>query len=94
MKKVVINRCFGGYGLSLEAIAMLKTLGVEDANRYSFSGDGRDDERLLKVIETLGEKADTAYSNLQIVEIPDDVQDWYIDEYDGNESIKEGRTWI
>ena len=43
--------------------------------------------------ETLGEKANTRFSDLKIVEIPDGV-DYEIDEYDGIESIHEKhRSW-
>jgi hypothetical protein len=53
----------------------------------------RDDLILIEVIEEMGEKANGRYSNLKIVEIPDDV-DWYIEEYDGMEHIAEyHRTW-
>jgi hypothetical protein len=53
----------------------------------------RADERLIKVIETLGSKASGRFSKLKIVEIPDDVE-WTIDEYDGMETIDEvHRSW-
>jgi hypothetical protein len=53
----------------------------------------RDDPVLVQVVEELGEKADGRYSQLKIVEIPDDVE-WDIQEYDGIESIHEKhRVW-
>lgn len=53
----------------------------------------RDDERLIKVVEKLGDRANGACAELKIVEIPDYV-DWEIDEYDGLESVDEAhRSW-
>ncbi|HEX7909932.1 MAG TPA: hypothetical protein VF534_17830 [Paraburkholderia sp.] len=53
----------------------------------------RDDPLLVAAVETLGEEAGGSYTNLKIVEIPDDVE-WEIDEYDGFEHIAEKhRTW-
>lgn len=53
----------------------------------------RTDKDLIKVVETLGEKASGQCSSLKVIEIPDDVS-WEIDEYDGFESIHEvHRSW-
>jgi hypothetical protein len=53
----------------------------------------RTDERLIQVIETLGEESYGACANLEIVEIPDDI-DYEIKDYDGQETIAEThRTW-
>ena len=54
----------------------------------------RADPALVSVVETLGsEKASGEYAELKVVEIPDGVEDWYITDYDGNETIHEGRQW-
>lgn len=85
MIKVVINGCYGGFGLSSEAYAFL---GIPwDGFGYAYRND-RTDPELIECIETLGEKANGKHASLEIVEIPDDV-DWYIDDYDGIESIEE-----
>lgn len=56
-------------------------------------GDYREDEKLIKIIEELGEDANTQYSNLKIVEIPDGMQ-YVIDDYDGIETLHEDvETW-
>ena len=47
----------------------------------------RNDPFLIQVVEEMGEKANDRYSELKIVEIPDDVE-WQIDEYDGSEDRK------
>lgn len=52
----------------------------------------RDDPHLVQVVEELGVEANTRFSDLKVVEIPEGV-DWRIDDYDGSESIAEGRTW-
>lgn len=86
--KVVINRCWGGFGLSEKAMAMFKALGGDKL--YCCK---RNDPILVKVVETLGEEANDEYSSLKVVEIPDDV-DFYIDDYDGMETIEEcHRSW-
>ena len=89
--KIVINKCYGGFGLSKEA----EELYVQKKNISGpLRGDIlRNDSVLVEVVETLGDKASGKYSELEVVEIPDDVTDWRIEEYDGWEHIAEGRTW-
>ena len=55
----------------------------------------RADEDLVSVVETLGDDANTSFSRLKIVEIPDECADnVYIDEYDGIESVHENHmSW-
>lgn len=53
----------------------------------------RTDPDLIKTIELLGKKANGPYSDLKIVEIPDDIK-YTIEEYDGVEWVaEEHRTW-
>jgi len=54
----------------------------------------RNDESLIYIVETHGELINDSYSNLKIVEIPDDVK-WHIGEGEmGGEWIyEEHRTW-
>jgi len=60
----------------------------------------RDDEILVKIVEELagradgvGGKADGRFSELKIVDVPDNVN-WYIEEYDGKEWVAERhQTW-
>lgn len=78
--KVVINRDYGGYALSEIAKDLL---GIEHDNDIE-----RDDPRLVEIVEKLGKEANTSYSNLLVVEIPDDMP-FYIHEYDGFEVIHE-----
>lgn len=80
MLEIVINTCYGGFGLSEEACKMI---GLE--NR--FEDIDRDDPRLVKAVRTLGEKANGFCAKLKIAEIPLEATDYFINEYDGMESI-------
>lgn len=67
-------------------------------SRYSFVGGRygiklRTDPELIEAIEKLGDSASGFCGNVQIVEVPDDVE-ITIEEYDGFEHIAEvHRTW-
>jgi len=93
IRRVVINKCHGGFGLSDAATARYKLLaGITDPDWY-YNDIERDDPMLVQVVVELGELANDRCSELQIVEIPADVQ-WGIAEYDGYEHIAEKhRTW-
>lgn len=116
MKKIVINKCHGGFGLSHEAIMLyaekkginIVTQVQENAlcpfvyyidevseDNHFWDGDiKRDDPALVATVEELGEKANDRFAELHIVEIPDDVAGWAINEYDGMEWVAEyHRTW-
>ena len=107
--KVVINRCFGGFGLSGEAIGMCAKLRgwtrctTDFGMDYFLNGRGekiipphglrRDDPFLIEVVESLGENSWGDHAELKLVEVPDDV-DWVIVENDGQEWVAERhRTW-
>ena len=101
-RKVVINVCYGGFGLSQEAQDMYcaqKGIDPGEWNSYGFYENfheydlERDDPVLVDVVERLGEQACGNYSSLKIVEIPEDVK-WMVEEYDGAEWVAEvHRTW-
>lgn len=70
-----------------------KTNELPDKFYFSDSGIPRDDLDLIKVIEELGSEANGKYASLKIIEIPDNIK-WYINEYDGNETVEEEhRSW-
>lgn len=140
MKKVILNKCYGGFGVSIEAYKLYAkkkglnlyfynydyinsqtiykkigeptdntlflhcftkdigdnvTISEDDYKKYSLwlYKDYREDPTLIEVVEELGEKANSRYSNLRIVEIPDDL-DYVIDDYDGIETLHENvREW-
>jgi hypothetical protein len=53
----------------------------------------RNDPALIQTVEELGKDVNTDYSDLVIIEIPDDV-DWIVQGYDGCEWVAEKhRTW-
>jgi hypothetical protein len=93
VRYVVINTCYGGFGLSSRAATEYKHMaGITDPAWYD-RDVARDDPYLVKIIQDLGQAANAAYANLKVVEIPGDV-DWEIAEYDGNEWVAEiHRTW-
>jgi hypothetical protein len=92
--KIVINGCYGGFGLSQKAIDLyMEKAGMEKGKNVSEYDIARDDPILVEVVETLGKEASGSYADLHIVEIPDDVN-WVIKEYDGFEHVAEvHRTW-
>jgi hypothetical protein len=115
--KIVINRCWGGFGLSEAAWEMIldrkgiewektpkqhkwgyatyrdKNTGKEIYLDYDYSYNLRNDPLLVEVVETLGEAANSDKAELEVVEIPDEV-DWEIVDYDGMEHVAERhRIW-
>jgi hypothetical protein len=93
VQQIVINDCYGGFGLSERAIREYKKMaGITDNDFYD-RDIPRDDPYLVKVVKSLGMSANGAHANLKIVEIPGDVE-WLVQEYDGAEWIAEKhRTW-
>lgn len=90
--QIVINSCYGGFGLSDKALDMYKQLSNK-SEVYSFELD-RTDPILIQVVEALGAEADGRFAKLRIIEIPDDIE-WEITEYDGSESVEEvHRKWF
>ena len=90
---IVINDCYGGFGLSDRAMQEYKRLaGISDAS-FSDRDIPRDDPYLVQLVRELGMAANGTHANLKIVEIPGDV-DWLVQEYDGAEWVAEKhRTW-
>ena len=94
MQRIVINKCYGGFGLSDKALDLYKTKSGADKNDAVYDREiERDDPNLIEVIEELGPMAYGDCAELKIVSIPDDVE-WVIEEYDGIEWISEvHRIW-
>lgn len=90
--KVVINRCYGGFGLSEKAY---EYLGIPwDGYGFKFrDGEDRENLKLVECVEKLGEDANGTFAELKVVDIPDDVE-YMIEEYDGIEWVAEKhRVW-
>ena len=89
--KIVINNCFGGFGISEKALDRYNELA--NTKLESYYGMDRTDPFLVQVVEELGAEANDFAANLKIVDIPDDIE-WYIHEYDGLEAVYEHhRAW-
>ena len=90
---IVINNCYGGFGLSDQAELRYKEMaGIKDPDWYGREIP-RDDPYLVQIVRDMGMSANGAHADLKIVEVPGDV-DWQIEEYDGNEWVAEKhRTW-
>ena len=110
--KIVINKKYGGFGLSEEAVLLygdkkglniiaqqdevIKTIThyflneVKEENSFCEWDIERNDPVLVEVVEQLGDLANSCYSKLKVVEVPDDVK-WYIHDYYGNEKVHECR---
>jgi len=96
--KVLVNKCYGGFSFSKE---LYEQLGLEWDKYGYLHGEqfGRGDEirtnpEVIAAVEAIGvERASGECASLCIVEIPDGI-DWYIDEYDGWETVREThRSW-
>jgi hypothetical protein len=93
MTYIVINKCYGGFGLSEIALAEYKRLANITEDSFYDGAIERDDENLIAVVEKFEDRAWGKFAELSIVEIPDGVE-WQIDEYDGIEWVAEKhRTW-
>ena len=93
MPKIVINTCYGGFGLSEESLEdYIKRKNITDKNFYH-RDIPRDCPDLVAMVEEGGTDVDCIYSKLKVVDVPDDVN-WYIEEDDGMEHVAEHhRTW-
>ena len=77
--KMIINTCFGGFGVRED---VEKKLGLDNIDEDEI----RTNPELIAMIEA-GEDVNGYCAELEVVEIPDDATDYYLDEYDGMESI-------
>ena len=99
--KIVINRCYGGFGLSDQCAialgAILKQVGdffYQEFPKGKKDEDYRTNAKLIKFMETKGsEWCSGSFAKLKVVEVPDGVK-WKIKNYDGMETIEEvHRSW-
>lgn len=79
--KLVVNKCYGGFGLSRRAA---RALGLE----HTYDDIDRADPQLVHLIEQFGfEAVSDEYAHLKVVEVPVGVTDWEINDYDGYETV-------
>ena len=76
--KVVINDCFGGFAINSEIAKQFF-----NGKQYEIK---RTDPTLISLIES-GIDCNDSYSELKVVEIPENATDWRVIEYDGAEYI-------
>lgn len=79
--KMIINDCFGGFGIRQEILEKFKLTMYPEGDDIV-----RTNPQLIKMIEA-GEDISDDYASLKVVEIPDESTDYFLDEYDGLESI-------
>ena len=79
--KMIINDCYGGFGIRMDILEKLKLTAYSEGDDVI-----RGNPQLIKMIET-GEDISDDYAKLKVVEIPDESTDWYLDENDGWESV-------
>ncbi len=94
--KVVINGCFGGFGVSELGARWLLENGAS-SSKVSFRRHGPDvyvtcdlerhDPLLVRMVETLGKDANGRHAKLCVRELEQPL--YRIDEYDGSESVEE-----
>jgi hypothetical protein len=78
--KMVINCCFGGFSVKDE---ILERLGLDED-----AVDLRYDPQLIAEIEERGSEAvSDTYSRLEVVELPANTTDHFINRYDGLETV-------
>lgn len=77
--KMVLNKCFGGYSVSQACADALGEKSCYMVDRF--------DPRLIEMVERDSAWASGSCAKLKVVELPDGVTDWEINEYDGIESI-------
>jgi hypothetical protein len=102
MKIAINTQSPGTFALSDEAMDEIHKRGLDlEHDDYFLCRDVRTHSIVIKAIELLGDQAnrkdlfgERPMCEIKIVEIPDDVINWYIMEDDaGVESIHEGRIW-
>ena len=83
--KFVLNKCYGGFGLSDKAEDELKAkLNLKEFFDWEIA---RNNETLVEIVERLGAEANGHFAELKVVDIPDENTDFEIDNYDGIETI-------
>lgn len=85
MTKIVINVCYGGFGLSIAGLDLYNELSGKN-EEYDWEIP-RNDPHLVMVVETLGKKANGSCADLVVRELPSGTL-YRIDEYDGIEYLE------
>lgn len=91
MREIVINICWGGFGISQQAVEWLRSENVseeelEEINRGWPTAKARMHPKLIECVRTLGKEADGMNSKLHIVTF--EGNKIRIEDYDGMEAIR------
>ncbi len=101
--KIVVNSCYGGFSISREAAEFMAARGNKFAKKelktkykdekkkthwYGYIECERTDPDLVAAVEELGDKANGNLAALRVADIPDNIE-YYIDNYDGIETVHE-----
>ena len=78
----VLNKCYGSFSLSPFA---MERLGVSDP--YADLGSLQIDALAALITEYGSEKCSGRNAKLKVVEVPDTITDWMVQEYDGIEVL-------
>jgi hypothetical protein len=85
--KVLINRCYGGFGVSNEALKLFNERSEKKVQyQFELRNQFRDDPILINIVEELGDRANGSCSKLVVASFPDEY-DYWIEDYDGIETI-------
>lgn len=105
MNKIVINLCYGGFGLSREGMELYEKYKKGSTEIYhsaifkdekpkrawkNAEDPARHDPTLVRVVEELGDKASSDVSNPTVIRITSNL--YRIEEYDGFESLHTPET--
>lgn len=97
--KVVVNKYYGGFGLSESAAEYLREkyyIAYQMLSGFIFLSEEleRHDPRLVEVVEVLGKEASGRFARLVVQTIKGNI--YYIEEYDGYESVitPDNQEWI
>lgn len=77
--KIVLNKCFGAFSVSEEAMRALRLSSPMEADRY--------DPKLIALVEINTEFTSGERAFLTVVEIPEEATDHYVVSYDGFETV-------
>lgn len=87
--KIIINKGQGVFDFSEEAISRIKEAGLDGIEEHEL----RVHPKVIEIVQELGDKANTSFSKLSVIEIPDNIE-CFIQDYEGMEWVVEAhRTW-
>lgn len=87
-KKILYNDCYGGFDISVEALDLYNE--SSETKYYKFNIPNlHENEKLVSIVEKLGNKANGLCSKLKILKIPEFIFPYVkISEYDGLEDVE------